>query len=157
MGGATYIQGQIQTQHVALAQQLLESHICCVSGLALVLGSETCAIVVDDPHPERERGLARHVAPDAAHAEDPQRLAARVVALVGQGPLPLVVDAAPAPRAQAAEPDRQVPQGPQHEPNGQVRGRVVDGVRGVAHADPTRGAGRDVDAVISGAVVADVL
>lgn len=116
--------------------------------------------MVEDLHAERERGLARQVAPDAAHAQDPQRLAARVMALVGLSVslLPVVVvAAAPPPRPKAAQPDRQIPQAAQHEPEGQVRSRVVDGVGRVAHADAPGRARRDIDAVVAGAVVTYVL
>lgn len=81
-------------------------------------------VVVADVHPERA-GLGRHVAPDAAHAQDAQDLALRVVAQLGQR------RAAPFALAQGLDADGQVAQGAEQQPDGDVGRGVVDGGGGV--------------------------
>ena len=71
-----YVQRYVHAQYVAFLQQLFEAYVCCA---ALVLLTQPLAIVVNYFHVERMH-LGREVAADASQAEDPQRLAFRIVA-----------------------------------------------------------------------------
>lgn len=113
----THVQRQIQAQHVTLPVQRLQIHIL---GAVLQLRAQPVPVVVADAHPEGA-GLGGHVAPDAAHAQDAQDLALRIVAQLRQR------RAAPFALAQGLDADGQVAQGAEQQPDGDVGRGVVDG------------------------------
>lgn len=82
------------------------------------------AVVVSDAHPKGPR-LCGDVAADAAHAQDAEDLALRVVAQRGER------RAAPLAVAQGLDADGQVAQGADEQPDGDVGRGVVDGRGGV--------------------------
>lgn len=116
-----YIQRQVQAQHITLLVQRLQVHIL---GAVLQLRAQAVPVVVADAHP-KGAGLGRHVAPDAAHAQDAEDLALRVVAQPGER------RAAPLALAQGLDADGQVAQGAEQQPDGDVGRGVVDGGGGV--------------------------
>lgn len=101
--------------------------------------------MVDNLHAER-LGLALQVAPDAAHAQDPQRLAPRVVAQRGRRL------AAPLALTQGRHARVEVAQGAEDQEHVHVGGGVVGGRGDVGDAQRrvARAAGVDVDLVVAG-------
>lgn len=134
-----YIQRQVQTQHIALLQQRLKINIL---GPLLMLRVQLPPVVVPDLHPKRPR-LVGQVPAYAAHAQDSQYLAARVVP-------ERQVAAAPLAAPQGGHTGGEVAQGAEDEEHVRVGGRVVDGRGYVGDADLAGGAGVDVDLVVAG-------
>lgn len=117
------VQRQVQAQHVAASQQVLERHVLGPVSPGRV---QRPPVVVDDSHAER-LGLLLHVAPDAAHAEDAQHFTLRVVAERGRR------RAAPQTLPQRDHAGVEVAQRAQHEEDGRVGRRVVGRRRHVRH------------------------
>ena len=124
-GRGTYIQWQIQAKHITLLEQRLKRNILCP---VLVLRAELIAIMIANLHAKRAR-LGGNVASDAAHAEDAEDFALRVVAERGER------GAAKLGLAEGLHGDGQVAQRAEEEEDGDVGGCVVDGCGGVGDAD----------------------
>lgn len=112
------VQRQIQAEHVAAPQQILERHILSAVGMCVV---EAPSIVIDDFHPKRGAGFARHVAPDAAHAEDAQDFGFRVATQRWRG------RASELAAAEVGHGRVELAQRPEHQEQARVGGGVVDG------------------------------
>ena len=99
--------------------------------------------MIHDFHPQG-LGFARQVLPDPAHAQDPQRLALRVVAQRREvrAPAPLVLAEREQRRVEAA-------QGREEEIQRRVGRRVVDCGRRVGDVNPGGGACGGVDLVVA--------
>lgn len=132
----SHIQRQIQADDIRPRQQLVKAHIRRPGLQAL---RQPRAIVINHLHPERIRPALQR-APDAAHAQDAEDLALRVVPERGAA-LPL---AAPEPGHPAVE----AAQRADNQEHVYV-GRGVIGRRWhVGHADGARAAGVYVDLVV---------
>lgn len=145
----THIERQVQAQDVAPGQQRRKVDVL---GAVLLRRAQPAAVVVAHRHAERAR-LGRHVAPDAAHAQDAEDLALRVVPERGEvGEVAAraagAAKGAPAERRHAGV---EVAQGAEDEEQRDVGGGVVDGRRDVGDADVVRAARGNVDLVIPGA------
>jgi hypothetical protein len=104
--------------------------------------------MVPDLHAKRQCFLG-HVAADAAHSQDAEDLALRIVSKSrGSHPTPLS-------RPESGHADAHVTECAQEEEDGHVRRRIVDGRRRVGHADAAGSASLDVYLIVAGAVVAD--
>jgi len=140
-GEGTNVQGQVQAQHVALLQQGVETAVLGASQLPLGVLAQPCPVVIQDPHTEGH-GFLGHVAAYAAHADDAQAFALRVVAQCGQRPVLLA--ASPAALREVVDAQGEVPQGPEHEEDGGVGRGVVHSRGHIGHLDAAAGAGWDV-------------
>lgn len=129
-GGETHIQRQVHTQHIHPAQQLLPAH---PPRPALLRLRQPVPVVVHDLHAQRLR-LARQVLPDAAHAQDAEQLALRVVAEGGRGV------AAPGAAAEGEQGRVEVAQAAQEEEECGVGRGGVDGRGDVGDGDAGGGA-----------------
>lgn len=107
-----------------------------------MLRVELLPVVVPDLH-AKGAGLVGDVAADAAHAQDPEDLAAGVVAEI-RGRL-----AAPLTLAGGDHGGGEVPQRAEEEEHGDIGRGIVHGGGGVGDADLAGGAGVDVDGVVA--------
>lgn len=73
-GGA--VERQVEREDIAVPEQRVKGDVLCA---AFQVCREACAVVVDGPHAERVAALLEGSA-NSAHAENPKRLALRVVA-----------------------------------------------------------------------------
>lgn len=141
--GKTHVQRKIEAQDVALGQEPLKGDVLCA---VFQLGRQPGAVVVPNRHAEGAR-LGGHVPPDAAHAQDAEDFALRVVAEPGER------RAAPVAGAEGRHADGEVAQRADEQPDCDVGGGVVDGRGCVGHADRVGCACLDVDLVVAGALV----
>lgn len=128
-------------QDIAGAQQLLKAHILRPGGQ---LRAQRPPVVVLHAHAQR-RGPLLHFPPDAAHAQDAQQFALRVVAQRRGG------GASPRLLPQRQERGGEVAEGAEEQEQRGVGGGGVDGGGHVGDPDRARVAGGDVDLVVAGA------
>lgn len=126
----THIQWQVHTQHIHPRQQLPPAH---PPRPALLLRRQPMPVVVHDGHAQR-LGLPGEVLPDAAHAQDAEHLALRVVAERGGGV------AAPGAAAEGEQGGVEVAEAAEEEEERGVGCGGVDGGGDVGDGDAGEGA-----------------
>lgn len=142
MGGRTYIQRQVQTNHITLPQQLLKRQVLRTRAQ---LRAQFPAVMVNDLHPKR-LGLGLQVAAYPAHAQDTEDFLLRVVAQAREWfPAPVSL-------AEGVHAVVEVPEGAEDKEHVDVGCCVVDCGGGIGDAE-RRGAfaaGGCVDLVVAG-------
>lgn len=140
------IERQVQAHDIAPPQQLVP--IGQVLAFEIRRGGDRVPIMIHHLHPESQTTPGDD-APDPTHPDDPDRLSLRVMCR-RQSSLPL-----PRPSVGLGLPI--LPQRGEDEEHGRRRRRVVHGPGGMGDLDPTGRRRGEVDLVVAGAVVTDVL
>lgn len=140
------VEGQVQADDIAPLQELVT--VGDVFAFEIGSGRDGVPVVVDDLHAECQASLADDGS-DTSHTDDPDSLALGVVS--GRETL------LPLARSGVGLGLPVLTQRGEDEEHGRRRRGIVDGTGGVGDLDPTCGRGGEVDLVVSGSVVADVL
>lgn len=138
----TYVQWQVQTDHITGRQQLIKGHVLCSSSQVL---TQLPTVVVDDLHAKR-LGLLLEIPSNTTHAQNTQDFALGIVSENGcrlTAPLAL---------AQGLHTGVEVTQSPDNQEHVHVGCCVVHGCGDVGNANwgVTGTAGVDIHLVIPG-------
>jgi hypothetical protein len=143
----THIQRQVETQHVAASQQLVETDILGPN-LFLDLWVQSGAVIVPNLH-AKGACLLCHIAADATHTKDAEDFPLGITTQLWER------ISSPLAFSQSRHADGKVAEGAQEQENSHVCGCIINSRRGIRDADTTVGAGLDVYLVVPCPVMAN--